>query len=80
MNDEQIEKQLQLIENKYPGNFKQFKLKDHIFWSPVADTDRLSWGIHAAFLGNLPAKIRVEVSSIMNKLTKGGYTAKKTVA
>lgn len=75
MTDKQIEEKLQLIEDNNLQVFRQFKLKDHIFWSSVEGTDKLTWGFHPAFLGNLPFKIRAEVSKIMNKLTKGGYRA-----
>ncbi|MGP8216748.1 MAG: hypothetical protein ACLQQ4_14380 [Bacteroidia bacterium] len=73
MTDKQIEERLQEIENKNPNLFKQFKLKDHIFWSPLTGTDKLTWGFHPPFVGNLPLKMKVEVSKIMNKMTKGGY-------
>lgn len=79
MTDGQIEEKLQAIEDSNPQLFKQFKLKDHIFWKAVPDTDKLTWGFHAAFLGNLPFKLRVEVSKIMNKLIKGGYVAAEKV-
>jgi len=73
MTDQQIEEKLQAIEDNNPQLFKQFKLKDHIHWAAVIDTDKLTWGFHKAFLGNLPFKLKVEVSKVMNKMTKGGY-------
>jgi hypothetical protein len=77
MTDSQIEEKLQVIEDNNPQLFKQFKLKNHIYWAPVNGTNKLTWGFHAAFLGNLPFKLRVEVSKFMNKLTKGGYVSEK---
>ncbi len=71
--DEQIEQRLLLVENKYPHLFTQHPLKSHITWQVVEGTDTLTWKIHAHFAGNLPANLKVEVSKIMNPLTKGGY-------
>jgi len=75
MTDKQIEEKLQEIENKDLGRFKQHKLQAHLYWSHVVDTDKLTWGFHHHFLGNLPANIKIEVSKLMNKLAKGGYKA-----
>jgi len=74
MTDKQIEEKLQVIEDKHPYLFKQFKLKDHITWSAVADTDKLTWRFHDHFAGNLPSNVKLEVSKVMNPLTKSGYT------
>jgi hypothetical protein len=78
INDKQIEVKLQEIEGRNPQLFRQFKLKDHIFWSPVEGTNTLKWGIHPHFVGNLPFKVKVELGKVMNKLTKGGYAFAKT--
>ncbi|HTB07089.1 MAG TPA: hypothetical protein VK806_09075 [Bacteroidia bacterium] len=75
MSDKQIEEKLQEIESRNPQLFKQFKLKDHIFWTPIPGTDKIKWGIHPHFVGNLPFKLKVEIGKIMNKMTKGGYVA-----
>jgi hypothetical protein len=77
MNDKQIEEKLQEIENNNSHLFKQFKLKDHIYWSQLEGTDKLKWGFYPAFTGNLPLKTKVEVSKIMNKMTKGGYVVEQ---
>jgi hypothetical protein len=79
MTDKQIEAKLQEIEDRNPQLFRQFKLKDHIFWAPVEGTDKLKWGIHPHFVGNLPFAIKVELGKIMNKMTKGGYQMAKVV-
>lgn len=79
MTDKQIEQKLQLIEDKYPHLFTQHKLKDHITWAAVTGTDKLTWRMHAHFAGNLPANVKVEVSKLMNPLTKGGYAAASIV-
>ena len=75
MTDEQIEAKLQVIEDKYPQLFKQHKLKDHIQWTPVPGTDKLTWLVKHAFAGNLPANVKIEISKAMNPLTKSGYEA-----
>lgn len=77
MTDEQIEKKLLVIEAEYPYLFKQHPLKSHITWQAVEGTNTLTWKIHAHFMGNLPAKVKVEISKIMNPLTKSGYTPVK---
>ncbi|HTA81360.1 MAG TPA: hypothetical protein VK783_00370 [Bacteroidia bacterium] len=76
MNNKQIEAKLEEIEQTMPQRFTQYKLKDHMYWAGVPDTNTLKWGFHPAFLGNLPGPIKVEVSKIMNKLTKNGYVQK----
>jgi hypothetical protein len=75
MTDKEIELKLQEIEDNNIRLFKQFKLKDHLYWTPVPGTDKLTWGFHTAFLGNLPSPLRTEISKMMNKMTKGGYAA-----
>ena len=77
MTDKQIEEKLQEIETRNPQLFRQFKLKDHIFWAVIPGTDKIKWGIHPHFVGNLPFKIKVEIGKIMNKMTKGGYEVAK---
>jgi len=77
MTDKQIEEKLQVIEDKTPQLFKQHKLKDHITWAAVEGTDKLTWRIHDHFAGNLPSSVKLEVSKLMNPLTKSGYTIEK---
>jgi len=74
MTDKQIEEKLQEVETNNPVRFKQYKLRAHLHWKLVEGTDKLTWGFHHSFLGNLPANVKVEVSKLMGKLTKGGYT------
>ena len=75
MTNKQIEEKLQEIEAKAPQRFGQFKLKDHLHWAHVPETNTLKWGWHPAFLGNLTSDVKVEVNKMMNKLTKSGYKA-----
>jgi hypothetical protein len=78
MNDAQIEEKLQVIEDKYPHLFTQHKLKQHIKWTPVEGTDKLTWLVLPQFAGNLPAAVKIEISKAMNPLTKSGYQAPGT--
>jgi hypothetical protein len=77
MTDKQIFEKLEEIEAANPVRFKQYKLKDHLHWEGVADTHTLKWGFHAPFIGNLERHVKVEVSKMMNKLTKSGYSIEK---
>ena len=73
MTNKQIVEKLQEIEEKAPQRFAQFKLKDHLHWAHVPETNTLTWGWHPAFLGNLTSDVKIEVSKMMNKLRKSGY-------
>lgn len=77
MTDKQIEEKLQELETSNPDRFKQYKLRNHLHWAHVEGTNKLTWGFHHAFIGNLTANVKVEVSKLMNKLTKGGYMPEK---
>jgi hypothetical protein len=79
MTDKQIEEKLQEIEDNNPQRFTQFKLKDHLYWTPItAGTTKLKWSFHASFVGNLTPKVKVEVSKLMNKSIKGEPIVEKT--
>jgi len=80
MNDKQIEEKLQEIETANPDRFKQYKLRAHLHWAPVEGASKLIWGFHHSFLGNLPSNVKVEVSKLMNKLSKSGYDSGKVEA
>jgi hypothetical protein len=71
MTDKQIEEKLQEIETRNPERFKQYKLKDHVYWTTATEgVTKLKWGFHASFVGNLLPKVKVEVSKLMNKAIK----------
>ncbi len=78
MTDKEILQKFEEIETANPTRFKQFKLKDHLHWAPVAGTNSLTWGFHPQFIGNLERHVKIGVSKIMNKLTKTGYSIEKT--
>lgn len=79
MTDKQIEKALEKIEQENPERFTQFKLKQHVYWSPVEPgTTKLKWGFNASFVGNLTPKVKVEVSKLMNKPVKSAPAPKET--
>lgn len=78
MTDKQILEKLEAIETNNPTRFKQYKLKDHLHWAPVANTNTITWSFHPQFIGNLERHVKIEVSKIMNKLTKSGYSIEET--